>query len=172
MLRELQYLAIQIYHDIADLVINQGKHLYRADIKKSHCLMARDYKGFGNQSMTGVRRVGTAFNINGHDYLKRVYDVNGKSPTLTTCGGGNTEPKIPISEKHWRRLTPLECERLQTVPDNYTSSVSNTQRYKMLGNGWTVDVIAHLFKNITTKGETYERNFKQVSSETVSQSSK
>ena len=42
----------------------------------------------------------------------------------------------------------------------------------MLGNGWTVDVIAHLFKNITTKGETYERNYKQVSSETVSQSSK
>ena len=155
---------------IADLVINQGKHLYRADIKKSHCLMARDYKGFGNQSMTGVRRVGTAFNINGHDYLKRVYDVNGKSPTLTTCGGGNTEPKIPISEKHWRRLTPLECERLQTVPDNYTSSVSNTQRYKMLGNGWTVDVIAHLFKNITTKGVLYERNHKQVSGEVVSKS--
>lgn len=43
-----------------------------------------------------------------------------------------------------RMLTPIECERLQTVPDNYTSSVSNTQRYKMLGNGWTVDVIAHL----------------------------
>jgi site-specific DNA-cytosine methylase len=140
---------------IADLVINQGKHLYRADIKKSHCLMARDYKGFGNQSMTGVRRVGTA-NINGHDILKRVYDVNGKAPTLNTCGGGNREPKIPISEKHWRRLKPLECERLQTVPDNYTLGVSNTQRYKMLGNGWTVDVIAHIFKNITTKGETYE----------------
>ena len=44
-----------------------------------------------------------------------------------------------------RRLTPVECERLQTVPDNYTSSVSNSQRYKMLGNRWTVDVIAHLF---------------------------
>ena len=156
---------------IADLVINQGKHLYRADIKKSHCLMARDYKGFGNQSMTGVRRVGTA-NINGHDILKRVYDVNGKAPTLNTCGGGNREPKIPISEKHWRRLTPLECERLQTVPDNYTLGVSNTQRYKMLGNGWTVDVIAHIFKNITTKGETYERNYKQVPSEVVSQSRK
>jgi len=45
-----------------------------------------------------------------------------------------------------RRLTPIECERLQTVPDNYTKSVSDTQRYKMLGNGWTVDVIAHIFK--------------------------
>lgn len=46
----------------------------------------------------------------------------------------------------WRKLTPLECERLQTVPEGYTEGVSNSQRYKMLGNGWTVDVIAHIFK--------------------------
>lgn len=47
-----------------------------------------------------------------------------------------------------RKLTPIECERLQTVPDDYTAGVSNTQRYKMLGNGWTVDVIAHILKHI------------------------
>lgn len=47
-----------------------------------------------------------------------------------------------------RSLTPIECERLQTVPDNYTEWVSNTQRYKMLWNGWTVDVIAHIFSYI------------------------
>lgn len=47
-----------------------------------------------------------------------------------------------------RRLTPIECERLQTVKDNYTNHVSDSQRYKMLGNGWTVDVIAHFFKYI------------------------
>jgi site-specific DNA-cytosine methylase len=47
-----------------------------------------------------------------------------------------------------RMLTPNECERLQTVPLDYTKCVSKTQRYKMLGNGWTVDVIAHIFKNI------------------------
>jgi len=45
-----------------------------------------------------------------------------------------------------RKLTPIECERLQTVPDNYTKAVSNSQRYKMLGNGWTVDVITHILK--------------------------
>tara|TARA_A200000159_G_C7316215_1_gene336816 strand:+ start:305 stop:1621 length:1317 start_codon:yes stop_codon:yes gene_type:complete len=44
----------------------------------------------------------------------------------------------------YRKLTPLECERLQTVPDNYTDCVSNTQRYKMLGNGWTVEMICHI----------------------------
>lgn len=49
---------------------------------------------------------------------------------------------------HYRKLIPIECERLQTVPDNYTDGVSNSQRYKMLGNGWTVDVIAHIFKGL------------------------
>ena len=47
-----------------------------------------------------------------------------------------------------RKLTPIECERLQTVPDNYTAMVSDNQRYKMLGNGWTIDVITHIFKNL------------------------
>ena len=50
-----------------------------------------------------------------------------------------------------RMLTPNECERLQTVPKDYTEGVSKTQRYKMLGNGWTVDVIGHIFKNISQK---------------------
>jgi DNA (cytosine-5)-methyltransferase 3A len=45
----------------------------------------------------------------------------------------------------WRKPTPIECERLQTLPDNYTESVSNNQRYKALGNCWTVDVISHIF---------------------------
>lgn len=52
-----------------------------------------------------------------------------------------------------RKLTPLECERLQTMPDNYTAGVSDSQRYKMLGNGWTVDVIAHIFRQLNKKGE-------------------
>jgi len=59
-----------------------------------------------------------------------------------------------INEKYnWRKLTPVECERLQTVPDNYTEGVSNAQRYKMLGNGWTVKVIEHIFKNINIKSK-------------------
>ena len=55
---------------------------------------------------------------------------------------------VKVSDKKYRKLTPLECERLQTVPETYTKGMSNTQRYKMLGNGWTVDVIAHIFKNL------------------------
>jgi DNA-cytosine methyltransferase len=53
-----------------------------------------------------------------------------------------------LTEHKFRKLTPVECERLQTVPDDYTNCVSDTQRYKMLGNGWTVDVIKHIFKNL------------------------
>lgn len=53
--------------------------------------------------------------------------------------------------KDWdciRKFHPIECERLQTLPDNYTEGVSDTQRYKMIGNGWTVDVISHILKEI------------------------
>ena len=102
-------------------------------------------------SKYGLQQVGVA-DLNGHDLLKRVYSSEGKSPTLNAHGGGNTEPKI--GEKNfWRKLTPLECERLQTVDDNYTQGVSNTQRYKMIGNGWTIDVVAHILKNITKEYE-------------------
>ena len=92
--------------------------------------------------------IGTAVDIKGHDQIKRVYSADGKSSTLTTCGGGHREPKVAIDDVYWRKLTPVECERLQTVPDNYTNHVSNTQRYKMLGNGWTIEVIAHILKNM------------------------
>jgi len=67
----------------------------------------------------------------------------GKSGTLCT----NAESFAKIDSKI-RRLTPIECERLQTVNDNYTAHVSDSQRYKMLGNGWTVDVIVHILKYI------------------------
>ena len=53
--------------------------------------------------------------------------------------------RIILGNQKWRYLTPIEYERLQTVPDNYTNVVSNSQRYKMLWNWWTVDVVAHIF---------------------------
>lgn len=73
--------------------------------------------------------------------------TDGKMNCLTATFS-NKEHTLIDENLIYRKLTPLEWERLQTVPDNYTSSVSRSQRYKMLGNGWTVDVIAHIFKNI------------------------
>ena len=118
-----------------------------------------------------------------HDILSRVYSVDGKSPTITAMGGGNTEPKVfsdttkvvsntptphyivkdgmiiikdkqypiklPDGEYIIRKLTVTECKRLQTVPDDYDMSIiSNTQAYKCLGNGWTIEVIAHLIEGV------------------------
>ena len=242
---------------------------FNSEKDKSYCLDANYYKGSSVENyikksrrqmvFESPKQVGIATDINGYDIIKRVYSENGKSPTLTTMGGGHREPKVMVksmtevrtpeanqirykhkretgkdwSPRHmrhlverdddkmntitasmtkqhivkimidktkpnqinpskkaggkqpymqdrvfaeqgkahaltasfanhtnvgltkdttqdiyWRKLTPLECERLQTVPDNYTQGVSNTQRYKMLGNGWTVDVICHILSNL------------------------
>jgi len=88
-------------------------------------------------------------------YIEFRYD--GKTNALTTVGKDNvvvpfTLPnRIPADEFFFRYITPTECERLQNVPDGYTDCVSNTQRYRMLGNGWTVDVIAHLLNGLKAK---------------------
>ena len=89
-------------------------------------------------------------------YYAKNYKATGKAPTLTRelahGWGKNITPKCYVEIKaitgEDRLFSPLECERLQTVPDNYSSIVSNTQRFNLLGNGWTVDVITHIFKNI------------------------
>lgn len=62
--------------------------------------------------------------------------------------GNHSDMDIIQQGEMYRRITPIECERLQTVPDNYTAFVSDSQRYKMLGNGWTVDAITHILSFI------------------------
>ena len=233
-----------------------------ADRAKSYCITARidgttlksyveKHRGQVVFSKEGLAHVGNAVDIKGHEAIKRVYAPEGKSPALTTMGGGHREPKVvcgawrgrynkdgstsqrlelrsdsktntvtsvqkdnvvvaggqnepiflaknkrvkgvtenyrgyrphqgdfsksglsecgrilkkeaaktdtltashtpkisinnDIKNLTYRKLTPVECERLQTIRDNYTEGVSKTQRYKMIGNGWTVDVIAYL----------------------------
>ena len=87
------------------------------------------------------KRVCAKLHINGHDILKRVYSPNFKCATLTACRGGNLQKKV-YQNGRCRKLTPKEYERLQTVPDGYTEGASITNRYNMLGDGWTVDVIS------------------------------
>jgi DNA (cytosine-5)-methyltransferase 3A len=70
---------------------------------------------------------------------------NGGGESYTLC---KEQPHGIKSNSRIRRLTPIECERLQTVKDNYTNHVSDSQRYKMLGNGWTIDVICHILNYI------------------------
>lgn len=98
-------------------------------LDKSHPLQASDYKSGSklnrNQDQNAVVfnrpfRVGSDESIAGHDFLRRVYSPYGKSPTLTSVTGGNQHRKIAVDEYYYRKLTPVECERLQTLPDNYT----------------------------------------------------
>jgi DNA (cytosine-5)-methyltransferase 3A len=75
----------------------------------------------------------------------RYYSPDGLSPALNTCQGGGLETKI-FTKGTIRRLTPTECARLQTIPDWYKWGCSETQQYKMLGNGWTIEVIKHILQ--------------------------
>lgn len=83
-----------------------------------------------------------------HESTNRVYSPEGKSPCLTAIQGGGQEPKVSTDSITWRKLTVTECERLQTVPDGFTKAVSNSRAYHALGNGWCVDVIAHILKEV------------------------
>lgn len=95
-------------------------------------------------------QVGSVFENNAQ--AGRIYSIYGKSVTINSGGGGmGGKTGLYLTYDNitdFRKLTPIECERLQTLPDNYTEGVSNTQRYKMLGNAWTVDVVAHIFRSL------------------------
>lgn len=81
---------------------------------------------------------------------QRVYSKFGKSPTLQAVGGNIAGNAVCLVKTNGRirKTSVFENERLQTLPFDYTRGVSNAQRYKMIGNGWTVDIIAHIFKGI------------------------
>ena len=82
---------------------------------------------------------------NSFDMAKRIYHIDGKHPTLTTLTGGGQRKTITDGNEMFY-LNPEHCEKLQTVPLGYTKTASERQRFRMLGNGWTVDVIAHIFR--------------------------
>lgn len=122
---------------------------------KSYCLTA-NYAGatlkntIERHQRTMVAEPFYIGNIGSSGQAHRVYSVHGKSIALSTGQGGQGSGtglyKIDLPDGDYiiRKLSPVECERLQTLPDGYTDCISNSQRYKCLGNGWTVDVIAHI----------------------------
>jgi DNA-cytosine methyltransferase len=105
------------------------------------------YKDFPFTIKDETKNVIGNIEVAGHDILKRIYNRQSKSATVTTCAGGNTQHKI-LDNGRVRKLTPVEYERLQCLPTDYTKGVSNSQRYKALGNGFNVDVIAHILSFI------------------------
>jgi site-specific DNA-cytosine methylase len=75
--------------------------------------------------------------------IKPIQRLEIRNDGKTGCLTGVQKDNVVTDGVAYRNLTPIECERLQTLPDNYTECVSKTQRYKCLGNAWTVDVITH-----------------------------
>ena len=115
---------------------SKGKILCDKD-EKTNTLTASMGMGGGNGLYYAEQKTG-----------KNVFEVKDKKVIIY-----DKEYKIDLEDGFWcfRKLTPIECERLQTLPDNYTEGISNSQRYKCLGNGWTVDVIAHIFSFLEEK---------------------
>lgn len=105
------------------------------------------YSGFPVDIKDVTKNVIGTIGVAGHDILKRIYNRNSKSATVTTCAGGNTQHKI-IHNARVRKLTPVEYERLQGLPTDYTKGLSDSQRYKCCGNAFNVDVVAHILSFI------------------------
>jgi DNA-cytosine methyltransferase len=157
---------------LADIIETNGEGYlkshgeYKPKTDKSNCIDANYHKGVDNHGQRTVIKHDTPQRVVRASVQKNAeHTYDGKVPTITASagiGGGNVPlySSKDIADKfkgkyidavdrtHYRKLTPTECERLQTVPDEYTNFVSNTQRYKMLGNGWTVDVIAHILSQM------------------------
>ena len=109
--------------------------------KKGQGLRATDYKGTHN--MIRVGKIGKG------GQGDRIYSIEGKSVALSALGGGRgAKTGLYKDGTKIRKITPIECERLQGLPDNYTDGISNSQRYKCLGNAFNVDVVAHILSFI------------------------
>jgi DNA (cytosine-5)-methyltransferase 3A len=109
------------------------------------------------KSKLNLIRVGEKIPFGKFQSENRIYSINGKSPTLTAR---QDRINIQIKENFRRYFTPIEAERLQTVPDNYTKGVPKTQRFKMLGNGWTIDVIKQIFEGMKENKTEYYKSHK------------
>ena len=93
------------------------------------------------------KKVCGTLHIKGHDIIKRINNVNYKCPALTACRGGNHQKKI-IDNGKARKLTPSEYMKLQTIPEWFKMNVADTHIYNMCGDGWTIEVIKFIFKEL------------------------
>ena len=130
-------------------------HIYLKDIVEHGETKEKDltnFTKFNNKTYTNYDRPARIGTIGKGGQGERVYSIEGKSVTLTANGGGRgAKGGLYLINGTVRKPTPIECERLQTLPDNYTACLSDNERRKVIGNGWTVDVIAHILRNIPEK---------------------
>lgn len=120
---------------------SQGNRIYRIH-NKSVCLVG-EAGGLGAKTGLYALPCLTPDRENQRQMGRRFKPPHSKFYTLTALDKHGV-----LTNNFIRKLTPIECERLQTLPDNYTYGLSDNQRYKLLGNGWTVDVITHILRSI------------------------
>lgn len=139
------------------LVSDKPQHIGTAVDVNGHDILKRVYSPNGKSptinTMGGGNREPKVvmgayrgrYNEDGSTSQKLELRKDEKTNTITTVQKDNVLTK---DEVYWRKLTPLECMRLQTVQDDYLMPVSNTQKYKLLGNGWNIETICHILKNM------------------------
>lgn len=152
-----KYIISEKYKNRLSVSEDLKKRFSAINPNKALCMTARQYANWKGTLVVALteRRTDEAKKIrskmmkeHGKDFSPR----RGKELTQRDDGKMNCLTATFSSKEHtlfdaknqYRKLTPVECERLQTLPDNYSSAVSDAQRYKMIGNGWTVDIIAHI----------------------------
>jgi len=137
-------------------VFNEGSRQGLAQNQYSTAITSNYRKGVhsGGETYIEVPKINVAgyLNDNGwekrHESIRRVYDPEGVAPTMPTGTGGGVMTKIQLKDMQIRRLTPLECERLQGFPDGWTEGLSDTQRYKCIGNAVTTNVITEIGRRL------------------------
>lgn len=126
-----------------------GKNNGGIHLKKAPTLTSNSWQQNNHVISGTVKQLNPSRESNGRQPYQqnRVYDTEGQAPALMVGVGGRTIKILEYDAERdrVRRLTPTECARLQTIPDWYKWEVSETQQYRMLGNGWTVEVIKHIF---------------------------
>lgn len=154
-----KYIISPSYYNRLQVSDDLKKRFSAIDPDKALCMTARQYANWKGTLVTALteRRTEEAKRIRSENMKNKGKDFSprrGKELTERTDKKKNCLTAVYSMKEHtlidgverYRKLTPVECERLQGMQDNYTSCVSDSQRYKMIGNGWTVPVVAHIFK--------------------------
>lgn len=123
---------------LADIVLPSN------EVPAKYWYTDRPYKYNGDDEKVQCTMLGSGFMRN----TREVYNLKHKANTLLCDGGGGNRQKKVYQDGRVRKLMPIEYERCQLLPDNYTDCVADSHRYTAVGNGWTVDVIAHILKHI------------------------
>ena len=119
---------------LADIVLPAEK------VPEKYWYTDRPFQYNGDNEKVQCTMLGKGFMRN----TREVYNLNAKANTLLCDGGGGNRQKKVYQDGRCRKLMPIEYERLQTLPDGYTDGIADCHRYTTVGNGWTVDVIAHI----------------------------